>query len=108
MLATKVLHSCCGVPLRSAFTAVQLMYMDLGLSLRVKCTSSYAIASLIEHAFCCALTVCCDSVATFTKVFNGPENRRKRHALKVAEISPSIDLRIHTADQEAAQAQKVV
>ncbi len=29
---------------RVHFSALQLMYMDLGLSLRVKCTSSYAIA----------------------------------------------------------------
>ncbi len=31
MLATNVLHSCCGVPLGFVFTAIQLMYMDLGL-----------------------------------------------------------------------------
>ncbi len=49
MLATKVLHSCCGVPLGFIFTVLQLMYMDLGFSLRVKCTSSYAIATPRYH-----------------------------------------------------------
>ncbi len=44
MLPTKMLYSCCGVALRFIFTPLQLMYMDLWLSLRVKCTSSYAIA----------------------------------------------------------------
>ncbi len=61
------LHSCCEVPLGFIFTALQLMHMDLWVSLRVQCTSSYAIVcckfrrcyfSWIEHWKCAIITMC--------------------------------------------------